>query len=177
MSRTPVKRTRLERTLIKILIVILIVCILLILFLPAPTITREYAYQVKCRVNMHQLAIALLIYAGEYHNMYPTPEKWCDLLIDKCEAPKESFRCPWDNESKCSYAINPNCEPNSPEDMVLLFESTGGWNQFGGPELLNTQNHDGEGCNVVFNDGTVEFVQADQLGNLEWKVSEVSDNE
>ena len=122
------------------------------------------------------MAIVLLIYAGEYHNMYPTPEKWCDLLIDKCEAPKESFQCPWDKESKCSYAMNPNCEPNSPEDIVLLFESAGGWNQFGGPELLNIQNHDGEGCNVVFNDGHVEFVESEELDKLRWKVREINVN-
>jgi len=175
MSRIPVKRTRLEKTIIISLIVILIVWIFLMLFLPAPPI-KQYAYQVKCRAYMRTLTIALVIYADEYNNMYPTPEKWCDLLIDKCEVPEETFRSHIGKGNRCNYALNPNCDPSSPKDMVLLFESTSGWNQFGGPELFNTQNHDGEGCNVAFNDGTVEFVKADQLKNLKWENSEIIDD-
>jgi len=46
------------------------------------------------------------------------------------------------------------------------------WNQVGGPEILTTENHDGQGCNVVFNDSHVEFVKTDKLGELRWKVNE-----
>ena len=69
----------------------------------------------------------------------------------------------------CTYAINPNCEPNSPNDIVLLFETKGGWNQQGGPELLTFDNHKGKGANVLFNDGHVEFVKPDEVGKLRWK--------
>jgi prepilin-type processing-associated H-X9-DG protein len=53
----------------------------------------------------------------------------------------------------------------------LLFETKGG-NQFGGPELLSFGNHKGKGCNILFNDGHVEFVKKEQLGQLKWKVEE-----
>jgi len=66
--------------------------------------------------------------------------------------------------------MNPNCEPNSPTDMVLLFETKGSWNQFGGPEILTLENHKGEVCCVLFNDGQVEFVRAERLGQLKWVV-------
>jgi len=36
--------------------------------------------------------------------------------------------------------------------------------------LLNPDNHGGKGCNILFNDGHVEFVKTDQFGNLKWKV-------
>jgi prepilin-type processing-associated H-X9-DG protein len=51
---------------------------------------------------------------------------------------------------------------------VLLFETNNGWNQSGGLELLTTENHRGEGCNVVFCDGHVEFIQAEDIDKLRW---------
>ena len=146
--------------------------ILYFVYEPAP-FTREEAYQIKCMTNLSRLGKALRKYAQDYNNVYPTPEKWCDLLA----LPEEISRCPGGKGSRCDYAMNPNCEPNSPEEMVLLFESTGGWNQFGGPELLNLQNHNGNGCSVLFNDFHLEFVESDQLEKLKWKNSEVSGNE
>ena len=70
------------------------------------------------------------------------------------------------------YAFNPNTEPNSPDDVVLLFETKGGWNQFGGPELLTTEHHRGKGSNVLFNDGDAEFVKSRDLEKLKWKAEE-----
>ena len=46
------------------------------------------------------------------------------------------------------------------------------WNQVGGPEILTIENHQGDGCNIVFNDLHVEFVMADGLDELKWKVEE-----
>jgi len=46
------------------------------------------------------------------------------------------------------------------------------WNQVGGPEILTTENHKGKGCNVLFNNGRVEFVKPEQLGELKWEVEE-----
>lgn len=56
--------------------------------------------------------------------------------------------------------------------IVLLFETKGGWNQFGGLELLTTENHEGEGANILFNDGEVRFLKPDRFGKLKWKVEE-----
>jgi len=53
--------------------------------------------------------------------------------------------------------------------MVLLFETRAGWNQFGGPELLAPENHQGDGCNILFNDMHVEFVETERFGELRWE--------
>jgi hypothetical protein len=70
------------------------------------------------------------------------------------------------------YAINPNARPGSPPDMVLLFETRRGWNQFGGPEILSDENHldkDRKGCNVLFNNGNVKFIKPKDLKKLKFK--------
>jgi prepilin-type processing-associated H-X9-DG protein len=53
--------------------------------------------------------------------------------------------------------------------MVLLFETNPGWNQVGGPESLTTENHQNDGCNVLFVDGHVEFVKKQDVNRLHWK--------
>jgi len=56
----------------------------------------------------------------------------------------------------------------APPDMVLLFETYPGWNQVGGPEILTTDNHQGDGCNVLFVDSHVEFIKTEYLNDLKW---------
>ena len=82
------------------------------------------------------------------------------------------FICPYAGKGPCHYAINPNCKQSSPKDIVLLFETKGGWNQYGGPEILTFENHEGKGCNVLFNDGHTEFVTPELIGELKWKIED-----
>lgn len=71
---------------------------------------------------------------------------------------------------ECHYAMNPDCEPNSPPDTVLLFETEGGWNKHGGPELFTFDHHDPKGGCVLLNDGTVKFIRTkEELHQLRWK--------
>ena len=66
--------------------------------------------------------------------------------------------------------MNADCEPNSPGDTVLLFETTTGWNQHGGPESFTFDNHDPRGGLVLLNDGTVKFIRSEpQLRQLRWE--------
>jgi len=68
------------------------------------------------------------------------------------------------------YAMNPNCRPNSPPDIVLLFETKAGWSQHGGPELFTFDNHDPRGGCVLLNDGTRKFIRTqEELHQLRWK--------
>lgn len=135
-----------------------------------------------CGINLHQLGKAMLIYSNDNQGHYPEPNQWCDILLKHNEVDLKHLYCPgitfrWKRQilplpvpknERCYYAMNPDCEPNSPKDMVLLFETKGGWNQTGGPELLTTENHTGR-CNVLFNDGHAEFVVAEELKYLRWE--------
>ncbi len=42
------------------------------------------------------------------------------------------------------------------------------WNQVGGPETLTIEHHGGEGCHILFADGYIAFILANQLGTLRW---------
>jgi prepilin-type processing-associated H-X9-DG protein len=129
---------------------------------------KHLAPRVICGTNISGLVKATVVYANDDEfTRFPAPDQWCDLLLnDYLE--KKRFVCPEAGNGRCHYAINPNAQPNSAPDMVLLFETKGGWNQFGGPEILTTENHKGEGCNVAFVDTHVEFVQTEDLGKLKW---------
>jgi prepilin-type processing-associated H-X9-DG protein len=129
---------------------------------------KSPAWHLMCGTNLSRLNSAMKIYASEF-GRYPPPDKWCDLLVQLDYVPEEQFRCPAGGKARSSYAINPDCRPDSKPDTVLLFEAQGGWNQHGGPEILTTENHRGEGCNVAFVDTHVKFVPTQGLDKLKWK--------
>ena len=134
-----------------------------------PTRVRRFSPHVVCHARLKQLAKVMQAYAVDNDGKYPTADRWCDLLIKHADIIEKQFRCPGDKKGPCSYAINSNCEPNSPNDVVLLFETKGGWNQFGGPELLAPENHRGKGCNILFNGLYGEFVRTEEFEKLNWK--------
>ncbi|MHC4117194.1 MAG: hypothetical protein ACYSWO_06770 [Planctomycetota bacterium] len=111
--------------------------------------------------------------------LYPTPFEWCDDMLRPyydsggitagVMTPKPHI-CPGAGEGKNHYSLNPNCKPDSPSDIVLLFETKAGWNQHGGPELFTFDNHDPKGGCVLLNDGTVKFIRTtEQLRQLRWE--------
>ncbi|HNY77636.1 MAG: hypothetical protein RBS72_04590 [Sedimentisphaerales bacterium] len=114
--------------------------------------------------------------SGQERMAYPPSGRWCDVMLRayRVAAPGDSalkpHKCPGADEGKCHYAMNPNCKPDSPGDMVLLFEAKAGWNQHGGPELFTFDNHDPKGGCVLLNDGTVKFIRSEEeLHALRWK--------
>lgn len=137
---------------------------------------RALFYQVWCARGLEGFGPTMILYANDNDGKYPTSDKWCDLLLQGDYVTKEQFKCPRDQKGPCSYAINKNIVgmklSDVPSDCVVLFESTPGWNQVGGPEILTTENHGGKGCNVMFCDFDVEFVKTEKLGKLKWKVEE-----
>lgn len=139
-----------------------------------PLKMRPFKLRFFCSLNIDRL------YASGYSrkNQYPDPNKWCDIIMltrDNAsyvteERMRKNFVCPGADAGESHYAMNPNCDPNSPGDMVLLFETKAGWNQHGGPELFTFDNHDPKGGCVLLNDGTVKFIRTkEELNALKWK--------
>jgi len=151
------------------------VALMMGILMPALARVRQISHRMVCGANISALGKAMLIYANDNNDMYPNPSKWCDLLIEHCDVTEKSFRCKGVCEGRCNYAMNKNIEKlgsAAPPDMVLLFESLPGWNQYGGPEILTTDNHQGDGCNVLLVDGYVEFVKTEDINDLRWTAEE-----
>jgi prepilin-type processing-associated H-X9-DG protein len=94
------------------------------------------------------------------------------LLIEKCGVVPQTFVCKGAKEGPCNYALNKyiaDLGTTSDPDIVVFFETYPGWNQIGGPEILTTENHKGDGCNVVFLDSHVEFIYTRDIHKLKWK--------
>lgn len=135
-------------------------------------VRRFLAYRIVCGSQLKNLGVAIEFYKLENEGRYPEMSSWCDVLISDCNVDEIQFICKAavqaGDEGPCHYAMNPNCRPDSPDDVVLLFESNGGWNLYGGPELLTLDHHDGKGCNVLFANGRVEWIKAEDVANLRW---------
>jgi hypothetical protein len=147
-------------------------------------------FRTMCATNLKNLWYRLRFYnQGEAirqndssirsQTLYPIPNQWCDNILNPYPAwggitivrrNAKLLICPSAGKGKNHYAMNPNCKPDSPADMVLLFETKGGWNQHGGPELFTFDNHDPKGGCVLLNDGTVKFIRTpEELRQLRWK--------
>lgn len=137
-----------------------------------------------CWYNLWELGRAMSIYASD-SGRYPDPNQWCDLLLKHGKVDVKHFVCPsivlrWPSsfrkrfiwpvpkEGRCHFAMNPKCNPSSPNDVVLLFEAKEGWNQFGGPEMLTFVNRRSKGCRVLFNERRVELVKPAEIERLNW---------
>ncbi|MBW8039228.1 MAG: hypothetical protein FVQ85_04440 [Planctomycetes bacterium] len=149
-------------------------------------ILRTPVYRHICLTNLREFSAAIHLYASDHNGVLPTPSKWCDLLIEGGYARKGFFKCPSTKNGPCNYAMNQNVENIGPitynnyhdivlrSDIVLLFETGPGWNQFGGVEILTAANHEDKGCNVLFWGG-LEFVRTQDLHKLKWKPDEVQE--
>jgi hypothetical protein len=149
---------------------------------------HRFDLRVQCASNLKNLWYRLQLYQQVRETrlngptktdarIYPPPAKWCVDMIRAYESAGMSNKalmkphiCPSAGLGENHYAMNPNCNPDSPAEMVLLFESKAGWNQHGGPELFTFDNHDPKGGCVLLNDGTVKFIRTpEELLQLRWK--------
>ena len=151
-----------------------IMAMLMAILMPALNNVKLLAQRQVCMTNMRGLGAAIVVYANDYDDKYPTASQWCDLLIEYADVDPKSFRCRAGSDGEFSYGFNENLDglgfDDASADTVMLFEIVGGRNVVGGPEMLSTERHKGEGCNIVFADGHTQFVRTRELGDLKWTV-------
>jgi hypothetical protein len=154
--------------------------------IPVEFTPEIYPFSVRqhCATNLYRLGVDLRTMSRE-GIAWPAPHEWSDVLFhrritsptllitDYSKATKsigKEFTCSGAGEGKCHYAMNSACQPDSPPDMVLLFETKAGWNQSGGLELFTFDHHDPKGGLVLLGDGTVKFIRTkEELKQLRWK--------
>ncbi len=126
---------------------------------------NRHRLRMKAGDNLMEVGKALRMYADEFDGEYPTADKWCDLLIEHTDLDRKLLRHPLYGAGPCDYAMNPNAEPNSPGDMIVLFETAGGWNQHGGREILKVDK-DNE-CDPGQSDGHHHVLTLHHDGHVE----------
>jgi hypothetical protein len=139
-----------------------------------------------CSINMKQLTTGMRLYAAQHNGQFPPAATWCDAL----QLPAYTgglaniFQCPSGDRSKrCHYAFNAKLSGIAASKInpktVVLFETDGGWNLSGGPELILQQprhinplrvNDTGRTnvVNVALADDTVQHVPASGMAALRW---------
>lgn len=133
---------------------------------------RAKALQESCFSNIDQLALACIMYREENDGHYPFARNWCDATFayNKTEA---VYVCPARPRQRCGYAYNGALSGvhkdhvRSPAATVLLFDARGGWNNFGGRDLVDYR-HIGYGhgrcANMAFAAGGRKHVSRDSPG-------------
>jgi hypothetical protein len=151
---------------------LLIIPIQAALLLPALAAAKQKAQEINCVNNEKQLALAVRIYSGDNTNHFPTAATWCDAIKPYAGSGK-IFKCPAANsDSHCDYAFNSKLdgmdESKVNPQTVMIFESDGGWNANGGPELMIGKPRHARMFVVAFADGSVQQMRESQLSTLRW---------
>jgi prepilin-type processing-associated H-X9-DG protein len=157
------------------------VCLLLGLLLPAmllPALTKmpQKAARVQCMSNVRQLNLALMMYATDNKETFPSGTTWCDSLMPYLGKTTNAYVCPLGSPNqRCHYALNARLvgvemkDIQAPAQTVLIFETAGGWNVTGGRELLPAKGRHGGAYAFGFADGHAEIVGPERLAKLRWE--------
>ena len=145
------------------------------LLLPALARAKQKAMSIQCMNNVKQLNLGLILYANDHKDRFPAGTNWCDSLQPYIKNDK-TFLCSQGKPGQRShYAFNARLaglelnQVTAPAETVLIFETDGGWNVSGGPELLPAKPRHNGAYAVGFADGHAELVRAAQLAKLRWE--------
>lgn len=153
-----------------VLVLFIVACVLATVLFFGISYLTGWAKVYRCAEHLSHLKYPFKEYADNHDGRYPPCVQWCDLLIATDAGFARDLVCKAGSPARSHYAMNRHATPDSPGNVVLLFETDGGWNQSGGVELLTTDNHKGKGCNVLYVGGYVQFVRSKDIDKLRWKV-------
>jgi prepilin-type N-terminal cleavage/methylation domain-containing protein/prepilin-type processing-associated H-X9-DG protein len=115
-------------TLIEMLTVVSIIGILAALLMPALSGAREKGKQIACQSNLHQIGLAILVYAGDYQNHTPPAYQvinsatitWYTLLTNGNYTTIKVFQCPDDRRSPVMGNSAQGVKPYTPRSYAMV---------------------------------------------------------
>lgn len=156
-------------------IFVLMLPIFAAMMLPALAKAKDKAQSINCINNTKQIALGVIMYANANTNRFPSATTWCDDVLNEIGSARVLQCASGDKEHRSHYAYNINLagidtdKVSNPATTVLIFESTGGWNMSGGPELLLHSSRHNRKIVVGFVDGHVEAINESDLARLNWE--------
>ena len=156
-----------------ILVGLFVIAMLGAIVFPVFMRSREKAQMTSCLANVKQLQLGMLMYAQDYNEIFPPAGKWCDVTMPYIKN-TQVYVCPLASGGVGSYAMNDGLSGRklraivSPSQTVSLFDSTPGWNVYGGSSLIANR-HNG-GANFGFADGHAKWVNGGAASRYTWTV-------
>ena len=136
--------------------------LLVSILLPALNRARETANRIKCATNLRQISQGCLMYANDHNGAFP-PD--LGTLLKTGDVAAAVFVCPSSNSAL----------PSIPRDQLIDWVNTNSDYIYAGAGLTSSKaradivlvyeketDHEGQGMNVAFADGHVEFMTLDQ---------------
>ena len=127
------------------------------ILLPSLARARELSKRAVCAANLKGIGTAMYAYANDHNDKYPPNFK---TLVDMQLCSPKSFICPsacvstpaekpTEDELEACYTYIPGQTTDSDQRNVLVYEKE--------------TDHDGDGGNVLFADGHVDWLPSDKL--------------
>ena len=145
------------------------------LLLPALKKAKARAQEIYCLNNVRHLELAASMYSAANKGTLPAAANWGEALTPHLGS-ANPLRCQSGDVSQRShYAFNaklasvPTISITRPANTVMFFETDGGWNLSGGPELMPKTLRHGKAAVIGFADGHVELVPQSRLSKLNWE--------
>ncbi len=127
-------------TIVELLVVISIITLLIALLLPALKQTREVAKMSLCQSNLHQLGLAVAIYAADHYGLYPSAiansadprhfSPWEALWQNKAIGTREVWDCPADETREPNgwdaWYMHPSVAWAGPYNRSYVYEWSAG---------------------------------------------------
>ncbi len=142
-------------TLIELLVVIAIIAILAAMLLPALAMAKESGKRIKCVNDVHQLALAALMYADDNEDRFPlrfNQNKAWPAVLEEYYVERQLMVCPSDR-NPISQDTRPAAADKAPRSYLI-----NAWNDYYA-EVLNTEDYGTIERSMITNAMPASFVK------------------
>ena len=113
-------------------------------------------------------------------NKHQAVQKWCDVLNANGDIPVWRFEpTSSENNLKNRFVLNKTAArlltegKKIPQDLVVMFHGTTGWNQIGGKEKL-ARSYESDVVPVFLGDYKTRFIPLEKIDRLRWNITDVA---